>query len=59
MDKIKVKTMQLQHIGGNRKYGIANCINMRGLERVSYIDDIEYLNNSTEMLLNEKIPSQV
>ena len=26
---------------------------------VSYIDCIENLNNSTEMLVNEKLPSQV
>ena len=32
---------------------------MRGLGRVSYIDKIENLNISTEMLLNEKLPSQV
>ena len=48
MDKIKDKTIQLQHIGGNRKYGIANCRNTRGLGRVSYINYIENLNNSLQ-----------
>ena len=32
---------------------------MRGLGQVSYIDKIENLNISTEVLLNEKLPSQV
>ena len=38
---------------------IAHCKNLRGLGRVSCIDSIENLNISTEMLLNEKLPSQV
>ena len=38
---------------------IANCRNVRGLGRVSYIDQIENLNISAEILLNEKLPSQV
>ena len=38
---------------------IANCRNVRGLGRVSYIDWIENLNISTEMLLSEKLPNQV
>ena len=38
---------------------IANCRNVRGLGRVYYIDWIENLKISTEMLLNEKLPSQV
>ena len=35
------------------------CRNVRELGRVSSIDWIENLSNSTEMLLNEKLPSQV
>ena len=38
---------------------IANCRNVRGLGRVSYIVYIENLNISTEMLLSEKLPRQV
>ena len=38
---------------------IAHCRNVRVLGRVSYIVQIENLNISTEMLLNEKLPSQV
>ena len=38
---------------------IAHCRNVRALGRVSYIDQIENLNISTEMLLNEKLPNQV
>ena len=30
---------------------------MRALGRVSYIDQIENLNNSTDMLLSEKLPN--
>ena len=30
----------------------------RALGRVSYIDDIQNLNISTEMLMNEKLPNQ-
>ena len=38
---------------------IANCRKVRGLGRGSYIDLIENLNISTEMLLNEKLPIPV
>ena len=38
---------------------IAHCRNLRGLGRVSNIDYVENLTISTEMLLNEKLPSQV
>ena len=38
---------------------IANCRNVRALGRVSYIDYIENLNISTQMLMNENLPSQV
>ena len=41
------------------RFDIAQCRNVRALERVSYIDRIESLNISTEMLMNEKLPSQV
>ena len=37
---------------------IANCRNVRGLGLVSYIDYIENLNISTEMLVNEKLPAK-
>ena len=36
---------------------IAHCRNVRELGRVSYIDYIENLNISTEMILNDKLPS--
>ena len=38
---------------------IAHCRNVRGMGRVSYIDYIENLNILTEMLPNEKLPSQL
>ena len=38
---------------------IAHCRNARRLGRVTHADLIENLNISTEMLLNEKLPSQV
>ena len=38
---------------------ITLCRNVRALGRVSYIDWIENLNISTEMLINEKLPNQV
>ena len=38
---------------------IAHCRNMRALGRVCYIDEIENLNISTEILMNEKLPDQV
>ena len=38
---------------------IAHCRNVRSLERVSYIDYIENLNISTEMLMNKNLPNQV
>ena len=38
---------------------IANCRNVRALGRVSYLGYTENLNISTEMSLNEKLPSQV
>ena len=41
------------------EYIIANCRNVRALGRVPYIDYITSLNISTEMLMNEKLPSQV
>ena len=47
------------HLHLKRLPSIANCRNVRGLERVSYIDLTENLNISTEPLLNEKLPSQV
>ena len=37
--------------------GIAHCRNMRVLGRVSSINQIENLNISTEMLMNEKLPN--
>ena len=38
---------------------IDHCRNVSALGRVSYIDLIENLNISTEMLMNEKLPNQV
>ena len=59
---LEVRYCMVDHLQRN-KYGtllsIAHCRNMRGLGQVSYIDQIENLNISTEMLLNEKLLSQV
>ena len=38
---------------------IAGCRNIRELGQVSYIDLIENLNISAEMLVNEKLPNHV
>ena len=38
---------------------IVHCRNARGLGRVSYIDWMENLNILTEILLNDKLSSQV
>ena len=41
------------------KWTIAHCRNVRALGRVSYIDYIENLNISTELLMNEKLSYEV
>jgi len=46
-------------IGRPNEPGIAQCRNVRGLRRVSLIDEIENVNISTEMLLSEKLPAKV